>query len=97
MERFPLGLPGSLSMVTEEGEEKTFEVVTENISSDGASFMIDNPLPVGTFVKIHLVLSFKFDFKSKEKRSYLNISGKVLRTYERGVVVRFDQKYKLSL
>ncbi len=96
MERFPLKLPGLLSVVDENGKEKTFDVMAENICAGGAFCTIDEPLPVGTRVQLDLILSFKLNFNGKRKKSHINISGSVARTYEHGMAIRFGKKYNIS-
>ncbi len=96
MERFSLNLPGLLSMVDKSGEEKSFEVKSENICAGGAFLIVDKPPPVGTDFKMDLVLSFKPDLKSKETKTHIRVSGTVLRKYEQGIGVRFDKEYDIS-
>ncbi|MCX8064053.1 MAG: PilZ domain-containing protein, partial [Candidatus Hydrogenedentes bacterium] len=59
---------------------------TENISMNGLLFKTERGLPIGTEVKIHLLLR-----NSEEKTDYLNLGGKVVRIDEKGVAIKFDE------
>ena len=89
-------LPALLSVEDVSGIQKTFEVMTKNICSDGAFFITDTPMSVGTDVKMDLVLSLKKDEKFKEEKTHIDVSGAVIRTEEHGMAVCFDKKYHIS-
>jgi hypothetical protein len=81
------------------GEEKVFELSTQDISSGGAFFPMEVPLPAGEKVKITLYLSIIayddriIDFPSKAK---IKTKGHVVRSTTRGTAVAFDRHYTIS-
>jgi hypothetical protein len=96
MERFDLELPALLSMMDATGKPWAAEFMIRNICSGGAFFKTDNPLSVGTDVKIDLILpSVKFK-KTGSERSRVQVSGSVIRTESHGMAVCFDKKYSIS-
>ena len=96
MERFSLELPTSLFVVDETGKQKSFETMSKNICSGGACFAIDQPLSVGTDVKMDLVLILDKANKLETKKTRINVSGSVIRANEQGIAVCFDKKYNIS-
>ncbi|RZB31146.1 MAG: hypothetical protein SRB2_04671 [Desulfobacteraceae bacterium Eth-SRB2] len=96
MERFSLKLPALISMMHEDGNQRAVEVMTSNICSGGAFFKTDQPLSVGTHVKMDLVLPlYKFK-KYGGKKSRVDVSGSVIRTKDQGMAVCFDKNFKIS-
>ena len=80
------------------GEEKVFELHTQDISSGGAFFPMDVPLPTGEKVKITLFLSISAlerisDLPSKAK---ITTEGKVVRSTKQGMAVEFARHYTIS-
>jgi c-di-GMP-binding flagellar brake protein YcgR len=96
MERFSLELPAMLSVVNKSGQPMALEVKTDNICAGGAFFLTDTHMPVGTDVGMDLILSLKTNDKIEEKKTRIDIAGRVIRTDERGVAVCFDKKYNIS-
>lgn len=77
------------------GSEKVFELSTQDISSGGAFFPMEVPLPTGEKVKITLYLSISAiqDVPSKTK---ITTHGKVVRSSDQGIAVAFDRYYTMS-
>lgn len=80
------------------GAEKVFELNTLDISSGGAFFPMEVPLPTGEKVKITLYLSISVlekiaDIPSKTK---IETDGEVVRSTHRGVAVAFGKHYTMS-
>jgi hypothetical protein len=96
MERFSLELPALISMVDGSGIQKSFEAMTKNVCSGGAFFITDKPMSVGTDVKMGMILSIKKDNKFIEQKTYVDVSGSVIRTEKHGIAVCFDKKYNIS-
>ena len=96
MERFDLELSALLSMVDESGNQRAFEAITSNICSGGAFFKTDNPLPVGTDVKINLILPLEKFKTGQRNRSRIDGSGSVIRTDQQGMAVCFDKRYRIE-
>ena len=95
LERFSLKLPGQISVVGEENQE-TLDFVTRDICAGGAFFHTENPLPIGTLVKIDLVLSLKELKKLEADKALIKVTGAVIRTDENGMAIYFDESYKIS-
>jgi hypothetical protein len=84
---------------TAAGGEKVFELSTQDISSGGAFFPMEVPLPTGEKVRITLYLSISalegisdFPFKTR-----ITTKGQVVRSTEQGMAVAFDRHYTMSL
>jgi hypothetical protein len=77
------------------GTEKVFELNTQDISSGGAFFPMELPLPTGEKVKITLYLSISAirDFPNKAK---ITTEGQVVRSTKQGIAVAFDRHYTMS-
>jgi hypothetical protein len=97
MERFALNLPALLSIKDDRGNRRAFEFMIRDICAGGAFFKTDNPLSVGTHVKMDLILPLAKFNQTGNKRSHVNISGSVIRTESQGMAVCFDKKYSISL
>ena len=80
---------------TSPGSEKVFELNTQDISSGGAFFPMEVPLPTGEKVKITLYLSISAisDFPTKAK---ITTEGQVVRSTKQGMAVAFDRHYTMS-
>ncbi len=80
------------------GAEKVFELSTQDISSGGAFFPMEVPLPTGEKVKITLYVSISAlkqidDFPNKTK---ITTEGQVVRSTEQGMAVEFAKRYAMS-
>ena len=83
---------------TSPGTEKVFELSTQDISSGGAFFPMEVPLPTGQKVKITLYLSIAAferiaDFPSTAK---IVTDGEVVRSGKEGMAVAFGKHYTMS-
>ena len=96
MDRFTLELPALISMMDESGKTKSFEVMTKNICAGGAFLLLDNPLAVGTDVKMDLILPLENIPKMEGQGSRIDVSGAVVRTESQGMAVCFDKKYTIE-
>jgi PilZ domain len=96
IERFTLELPALISMNDETGKQKAFEVMTRNICAGGAFLLTDKPLPVGTNVKMDLILPLDNLQEMGARRSRIDVSGAVVRTDLQGMAVCFDKKYSIE-
>ena len=94
LERFNLGLPSQLT-VGEGEDQQIHDLLTRDISSDGAYFHTDLPLPVGTFVRIDLVISLDELKKLESRKTLIKVSGSVIRSEEKGMAVGFDKDYHI--
>ena len=86
--RFNLKLRSLIQELRE--REKIRELYTRDISSDGAFFFTDDPPPVDTDLSLTLFLPAGPTPKGK-----INVGGKVIRTEQDGMAVRFNPDYTL--
>jgi PilZ domain len=94
LERFSLQAFAVVQTVSA-GVEKVYELSTQDISSGGAFFPMEVPLPSGEKLKItlYLTLSAVRDLPTKAK---IITEGQVLRSTKQGIAVAFDKHYTLS-
>ncbi len=97
LQRFSLKATAVVQTVSA-GTEKVFELSTQDISSGGAFFPMEVPLPTGENVKITLYISISpleqiIDFPSKVK---ITTEGQVVRSTGRGMAVKFGGHYTMS-
>jgi hypothetical protein len=96
MERFSLELPASFFVTDDTLEQKPIELITSNICSGGAYFVTSTPFKIGTDVKINITLSLDKIKKLGGKSSRIDVSGSVIRSDEKGMAVRFDNRFSIS-
>jgi PilZ domain len=94
LQRFSLKASAVVQTVSA-GVEKVFELSTQDISSGGAFFPVEVPLPTGEKVKVTLYLSISavHDFPAKAK---ITTEGRVVRSTSHGMAVAFGKHYTLS-
>ena len=86
--RFNLRLRSLIKELRE--REKILELYTRDVSSDGAFFYTNDPLPVDTDLSMTLFLPAGPTPKGK-----ISVDGKVIRTEQEGMAVRFNPNYTL--
>ena len=69
-ERFRLQVPARIQPV-HKAVEDTYELITNDICSGGAYFHTDKPLPLGTEVKIEIILPLNKMKKSEGKHAHI--------------------------
>ncbi len=95
IERFSLELPGQISIV-DVGKEDVLNLLTRDICAGGAFFHTEEPLPVGTNVRIDLVLPLERLRKLQGKKALIKVSGKVIRSEMQGMAICFNEDFQLS-
>jgi PilZ domain len=95
-ERFDLKLSTELSYSGKDKKIESIELMTSNICSGGAYLATDSPLPMGTEVKMAMILSLDNIQKMGGQRSRIDVSGSVVRTESQGMAIFFDRKYRIS-
>ena len=97
LERFDLKIPSKIESLSESSKTDVVELLTSNVCSGGAYFKTNQPLAVGTEIKIDLFLPLnKFkQVKSICEKVHINLSGIVLYSDPHGMGVCFDEKYKI--
>jgi hypothetical protein len=89
LKRFNLRLQAILKELQD--REKAVELVTRDISSDGAFLVTDSPLPLDSGVELTLFLP-----AGEVKKSKIRVDGRVVRAESEGIAVRFDSRYSFT-
>ena len=95
MERFELDLPAQLSVSDSANKIDPVRLQTIDISAGGAFFRTSSPMPIGTSVKVEVIISLDELKKLKGKRACVIVSGAVVRTDVDGMAVSFDERYQI--
>ena len=96
LERFDLQLQALVSTDKGECDPETMSLLTTNISSSGAFLRSNHPMPIGTKVKLELVLTLDELEKGKGKRTFIEVSGEVIRKENQGMAVHFSEDCTIS-
>jgi hypothetical protein len=96
MDRFSMELAAWISTVDNNGNPRSFEVVTRDICAGGAFLQTDQPLSVGTDIEMNLVLPLNNLSMVGSRRSRIDVSGSVVRTESQGMAVSFNKRYQIS-
>jgi PilZ domain len=80
------------------GEEKLYELSTRDISSGGAFFPMEVPLPTGEKLRVTIFLSFSALGQTHElpDKSKIVTDGQVIRSEKQGIAVEFGKRYTMS-
>ena len=78
--------------------EQMFELYTQDISSGGAFFPVEVPLPAGEKLKITLYVSISAleQFRDVPSRAKITTDGQVLRSDKKGMAVKFAGNYLMA-
>lgn len=95
-ERFTLELTATISMHGVENDDASIELQTSDVSAGGAFFNTVQPLPIGTEVKIDMIIPLDKLKKLKGKRAKIEVAGAVIRSDEKGMAISFGKNYQIS-
>ncbi len=98
LERFDLQIPARLHIISEgDGSRSAPEqqLITSNISADGAFFLTKKPLSSGTMVDVGLDLTVARPHSSIPRRSQIKVAGRVVRIEPTGMAIRFEPGYQI--
>ena len=87
--RVPLELRAEVSMVSEEKEPSFLSGLTRNVSSGGAFFLTDQPLPPGTELDMDLILPIDELKRLEGEKATIKVSGVVIRRDKKGMAIHF--------
>ncbi len=96
LQRYELRAPATVKAEVQ-NQETVEELFTQNISSGGAFFQTEHPLPKGVSVEITLFL-LTAAFRPWRGRPYkvkISTGGTVVRSEDEGMAVAFDPKYRM--
>ena len=95
LERFDMELPAEI--IKNGGDEtEIIQLLTRDVSSGGAFLQTDAPLPVGTKVKMSLVLPLEQLRNIKSNKASIRVSGAVIRNTENGMAICFEGKFDIK-
>jgi len=94
VERFELGLEAVVSVSNDSDRPDALAMQTRDISSNGVYLLTETPLPVGTKVKVDMILSLK-ELKKLGGRALIKTSGEVLRAESSGMAISFDRNSRI--
>lgn len=95
IERFDLELEAFVSLPGEAGPTDMGNLVTRDISMNGAFLVTDAPLPVGSKVNVDMILTLGGNKKKNSQQAWIKASGKVLRADNQGMAVGFEDKFRI--
>ena len=92
-ERFSLGLPTRIEVVSPQQKNETFELLTSDVSAGGAFFPTNKPFPTGTQVQLRLILLNEIIRELTGAQGCVRLVGKVIRSNLTGMAIYFDENY----
>jgi len=96
MERFDLGLFSRIQVQSGRRAPEIMELATQNVCAGGAYFNISDPLSLETRVSLYMTLEIPVQQNRSSKHlTRIEISGKVIRSEERGMAIQFNNGYKM--
>ena len=94
LERFDFGLEAFVSVSNDSDKPDSLAMQTRDISSSGVYLLTETSLPVGTKVKVDMILSLD-ELKKLGGKALIKTSGEVLRTESGGMAISFDRNSKI--
>ncbi len=96
VERFDLNLEAFVLVAGESSKKKPSRLMTRDVSMNGAYLLTPEPLPIGTRVKVDVIVSLGGIVPSETQKALIQASGSVLRTDSQGMAIRFDDNSRFS-
>jgi len=94
--RYSLELSSRLHFSGNGRSEEVISLMTGNISSIGAYFRTNSPLPVDTEVSIDFSLQMDSFRQGSVREAFMKASGYVIRADARGMAVVFDKTFEIK-
>ena len=94
VERFDLKLEAYVVRSDDASEAQPHRLTTRDVSMNGAYLLTKQPLPLGTKVKVDVILSMEGPKRQKIRKALIKACGEVLRTDDEGMAVGFDENSK---
>ena len=96
VQRFAITLPAFIESQTGHHAKSSRELLSRDVSSNGAFFLTSHPLEVGTRLVVRMVLKPQHIDSSGTRKALVTVGGHVLRKESEGMAVRFDKTYKIA-
>lgn len=98
LERFELNTPARVLLESGRSKKDEYNLTTRDVSSAGAFLYSSQPLPEGASVKMEFLLSLDTLQKlaGDKCRAKVRVKGKVIRSDENGIAIRFESSYKIT-
>ena len=98
IERFDLRAPAKLEVESKRPDRNVLRLTTRDISSNGAFLYTNQPLPLGSPVRLEFLLSIDFLHRvvGEGRTTRVKVRGNVVRLDEDGIAVAFDSKYTMA-
>ncbi len=94
-ERFPLELEAKLVIQDKKGKKTLSSLHTKNVSAGGVLIKTGESLPKGLNLDMTLVLPLDKLDKADTDELNINISGKVIRLEQQGIIIEFDKSFSI--
>lgn len=94
VERFDLKLEAYVVRSDDVPTAESHHLTTRDVSMNGAYLLTGQPLPLGTKVKVDVILSMEEVKQQKMRKALIKAFGEVLRTDGEGMAIGFDQNSK---
>ena len=94
VERFDLNLEAYVATAGDLPKVHPQRLMTRDVSMNGAYLLTKKPLPIGTKVKVDVILSLESLPPSQTQKALIKASGAVMRTDGDGMAIRFDENSK---
>ena len=91
VERFDLSLEAFVLADHDPPKTQPRMLMTRDVSMNGVYLLTDEPFPIGTEVKVDVVLPLQSLMHSANQKALIKASGAVLRTDGEGMAIRFDE------
>jgi hypothetical protein len=98
LERFGLNTSARVQVEPESGRKAELNLMTKDVSSDGAFLYTSKPLAEGVSVKMEFLISsdvFRYQARANG-RAKVGVKGKVIRVDSNGIAIGFDSKYRIT-
>ena len=96
IERYDLHIPTHVEVASDQNGPEELDVLTRDISAEGAFLLTDRAVAEGKTVKLEMTLQFEAlaEHFGKHQPVRVLLEGTVLRRQEGGIAVRFGKNYR---
>ena len=94
VERFDLNLEAYVLANGDSPETQPRMLMTRDVSMNGTYLLTAEPFPIGTEVKVDVILPLESRMHNVNQKALIKASGSVLRTDGEGMAIRFDENSK---